>query len=43
VRDVIGKLQRGWPKARLEELLPTAWATRQGAEQREAESPAATG
>jgi transposase len=41
VRDVIGKLQRGWPKARLEELLPTAWATRQDAEQREAQPVAA--
>lgn len=43
VRDIIGKLQRGWPKARLEELLPTAWATRQDAEQRDAKPPAATG
>lgn len=24
--DVIGKLQEGWPKARLDELLPDAWS-----------------
>jgi len=24
--DVIGKLQEGWPKARLDELLPDRWA-----------------
>jgi hypothetical protein len=24
--DVIGKLQDGWPRARLDELLPDAWA-----------------
>ncbi|MDC0685074.1 transposase domain-containing protein [Sorangium sp. wiwo2] len=25
--DVIGKLQAGWPRDRLDELLPDAWAT----------------
>ncbi|XXU27676.1 transposase domain-containing protein [Sorangium sp. So ce887] len=24
--DVIGKLQAGWPRGRLDELLPDAWA-----------------
>jgi transposase len=23
--DVLGKLQEGWPRDRLEELLPNAW------------------
>ncbi|XXZ04597.1 transposase domain-containing protein [Sorangium sp. So ce302] len=25
--DVIGKLQAGWPRGRLDELLPDAWAS----------------
>lgn len=30
--DVIGKLQDGWPVARLDELLPDAWAKRKDAD-----------
>jgi transposase len=30
--DVLGKLQDGWPMARLDELLPDAWAKSQGPE-----------
>jgi hypothetical protein len=26
VRDVLTKLSRGWPQARLDELLPLRWA-----------------
>ena len=36
LRDVIEKLQAGWPKDRLDELLPDAWATRKNAEMSEA-------
>jgi transposase len=30
--DVLGKLQDGWPMARLDELLPDVWAKSQGAQ-----------
>ena len=36
LRDVIEKVQGGWPKDRLDELLPDAWATRKNAEASEA-------
>ena len=36
LRDAIEKLQGGWPKDRLDELLPDAWATRKNAETSEA-------
>jgi hypothetical protein len=26
--DVIGKLQAGWPRSRLDELVPDVWAKR---------------
>ena len=30
--DVLAKLQDGWPMARLDELLPDAWAKSHGAD-----------
>lgn len=37
-RDVIEKLQAGWPKARLDELLPDAWARARRIEVSDAEA-----
>ncbi|WP_343211148.1 transposase domain-containing protein [Archangium violaceum] len=41
--DVLEKLSRGWPRRRLEELLPPMWkASREAAAQAPSVSPATT-